>query len=476
MKHNLRFGRLFRLAVRLAVGLIIGLTMGLTIAGVFLQPANSQNPPVLSAPLSPLSALRLDPQRLSDTLDRQDVAGAVQQLEVGWQLQLEEYYQQPLKSDLLSSDQIARSLSRIQTLTRRRSALIYAISILDQLEVILLLPDGQLIHHRVTAASADRLAETARLLRTGLVNVRAPASEYLPAAQQLYQWIIEPLQPVLAQQQINHLIFCLGRGLRTVPMAALHDGQQFLIQQYSVSVIPAYNLLDPNPARLQGARVLAMGSSEFQNQAPLPAVPLELSAIAQLWQGEVLLNEQFTLNQLRQQRSIYPFGIVHLATHATFAPGSVQNSFIQFWDRPLPIDRLREMNLRRPIVQLLVLSACRTAIGDANAELGFAGLAVQSGAKAALASLWSISDAATAVVMTDFYQNLKTAPIKIEALRQTQLAMLQNRLHLESPEIQQTWRSVELPAAIAGLEAELADADLSHPYYWAGFTLIGNPW
>jgi CHAT domain-containing protein len=455
MKHYLRFGWL--LALTIACVLFLQAVGGLALS-----------PP----PESPLSVLRLDPQRLKTALDRGDVAGAVRQLEVGWKQQFDEYYQQSLRSTLLSPEQIAASLARTETLTGKRSALVYAIAIPNQLEVILLLPNGQLVHHRVPDVSPDVLTEVSRSLRDGAVNIITSEPKYLSAAQQLYQWLIEPLKPALEEQQIDHLIFCLGRGLRTAPMAALHDGDQFLIEQYGVSIIPAFNLLDQNPARLTGARVLAMGSSEFQYQEPLPAVPLELSAIAQLWQGEVLLNEEFTLAQLRQQRSIYPFDIVHLATHANFVPGRAENSFIQFWDHRLSIDRLREMNLRRPIVQLLVLSACRTAVGDASAELGFAGLAVQSGAKASLASLWSVSDAATAVAMVNFYENLKTVPIKAEALRQTQLAMLQGRLHLQSPSIQRTFRDFEVPAIVS----ELEDVDLSHPYYWAGFTMIGSPW
>ncbi|WP_206603062.1 CHAT domain-containing protein [Leptolyngbya ohadii] len=451
-----------------------GLWVMLTIACVLLPlyPVTSQPPPSQSVPDFSLSALQFNPERFQATLDQGNVADAVQQLEIGWKQQFDQYYQQRLRSTLLTPDQIAQSLSRIQTLTGRRSALIYAIAIREQLEVILLLPNGELVHHRVKLESPEALANTFRSFRAGLVNTISPEPQYLPAAQQLYQWIIEPLNPALEQQKINHLIFCLGGGLRSLPMAALHNGRQFLVEQYGVSVIPAFNLLDQNPARLRGLRVLAMGASEFQNQLPLPAVPVELSAIAQIWQGEVFLNDRFTVDQLRQQRDSYPFGIVHLATHAAFTPGAVQNSFIQFWDQPLALDQLSKLDLRQPIVQLLVLSACRTAMGDLNAELGFAGLAVQSGAKAALATLWSISDAATVVVMSNFYQNLKTAPTKTEALRQTQVAMLSKKLSLNSPSIQRTLREVQLPETVT----DLVDVDLSHPYYWAGFTMIGNPW
>ncbi|NJN86295.1 MAG: CHAT domain-containing protein [Leptolyngbyaceae cyanobacterium SL_7_1] len=215
-----------------------------------------------------------------------------------------------------------------------------------------------------------------------------------------------------------------------------------------------------------------MGASEFQQEIPLPAVPVELAAIAQIWQTQVLLNEEFTIAQLREHRSTYPYGIVHLATHANFAPGSVDDSYIQFWNRSLRLTQLRELGLLRPVVQLLVLSACRTALGDANAELGFAGIAVQSGAKAALASLWAISDAATVVTMADFYRNLSHSVIKTEALRQTQLAMLHQQLHLDSPSIQQIIRGIDVPDSLG----RSISSDLSHPYYWAGFTMIGNPW
>jgi CHAT domain-containing protein len=429
--------------------------------------------PLSGQPSSPpLSALQFDVEQFKATLDRGDVAEAVQQLERGWKQQFDDYYQNRVRAQLLPTDQMAVSLNQIAQRTGKRSALLYAISVPEQLETILLLPDGQLVHHREPAATAEAVTDVTREFRLGLVNVTSRPSDYLPAAQQLYQWLIQPFAAQLQAQQIDNLIFCLGRGLRSVPMAALHDGDRFLTETYGVTLIPAFNLLDRHPARLDGLRVLAMGASEFQQEAPLPAVPIELAAIAQLWDTEVFLNEQFTITQLREQRSEYPFGIVHLATHAAFEPGAVGESYIRFWNRPLRLTQLRELDLRQPIVQLLVLSACRTALGDANAELGFAGLAVQSGAKAALASLWAVSDAATVVTMVDFYKNLQESPIKVEALRQTQLAMLHDQLHLESPSIQQVIRGIEIPASVENSISR----DLSHPYYWAGFTMIGNPW
>jgi len=451
MKHYLRSILLFILAI----GCVLWFSLPL-----WGQPAPT-----------PISALRLYPRQLKATLDRGNISGAVHLLEQGWKTNFDEYYQRSIKAQLVPPSQIAQSLTQTARLTGKRSALIYAISIPDQLEVILLLPNGRLIHHRQTAATPEAVKKTTDNFRMGLVDVNSRPDEYLPAAQQLYQWLIAPLKSELQNQKIDNLIFCLGKGLRSAPMAALHDGSKFLIETYGISVIPAFNLLDRRPSDLSEGRVLAMGASEFQQESPLPAVPLELGAIARIWETEVRLNEQFTVAQLQEQRSIYPFGIVHLATHATFESGSVENSYIQFWDRPLRLNQLQQLKLQ-PAVELLVLSACRTAVGDASAELGFAGLAIQSGAKAALASLWHISDATTIVAMINFYENLKTAPIKVEALRQTQLALLQNRLRLESPSIQQTIRGIEVPESVQ----EAIGDDLSHPYYWAGFTMIGNPW
>jgi CHAT domain-containing protein len=120
---------------------------------------------------------------------------------------------------------------------------------------------------------------------------------------------------------------------------------------------------------------------------------------------------------------------------------------------------------------LLVLSACETALGDENAELGFAGLANRTGAKSAMGSLWSVDDAGTLGLMTSFYRDLKTAPIKAEALRQAQVDMLRGKVRLEGGKLITPNDRVDLPAKLAGKNVKL-----THPFYWAGFTIVGNPW
>jgi CHAT domain-containing protein len=223
-----------------------------------------------------------------------------------------------------------------------------------------------------------------------------------------------------------------------------------------------------------------MGASEFQEARPLLAVPVELKVITQqLWSGESYLNEEFTLSNLKAQSQRKPFGIIHLATHADFPSDSedMSKSYIQLWDTQIKIDQLWEMGWDKlPQVELLVLSACRTAIGNIQAELGFGGLAVQANVKSALASLWNVNDQGTLALMSKFYEQLSQpeVTIKAEALRQAQIAMIRRQMRVERGQI----KGLDKIGEIA-LPTELAaqgNQDFSHPYYWASFTMIGSPW
>ncbi|HIK11258.1 MAG TPA: CHAT domain-containing protein, partial [Oscillatoriaceae cyanobacterium M33_DOE_052] len=172
----------------------------------------------------------------------------------------------------------------------------------------------------------------------------------------------------------------------------------------------------------------------------------------------------------------YPYPIIHMATHGEFQAGAVENSYIQLWgEEKLRLNQLRELGWHNPAVELLVLSACRTALGDTQAEMGFAGLAVQAGVKSALASLWSVSDEGTLALMTEFYRHLENAKIKSEALRQAQIAMIRGELQVSAGELRSsggTRGALALPPELS----EVENSNLSHPYYWAGFTMIGSPW
>jgi CHAT domain-containing protein len=409
-----------------------------------------------------------------NALDQQKVIEAVPLIEQFWEKQYGDYFKTTFSFQSMQAKNIAETLGKIAAQTGKKSAVIYLIPRPQRLELVLITAQGQPVYKRVLEAKREVLLKQVQELNNFVVNpVYRNNNRYLSSAQQLYRWMISPLEADLQAQGIDTLLFCVGEGLRTLPFAALHDGQQFLVEKYGFSRIPAFKLTDIVYADLRNSQVLAMGASEFQDHNPLPAVPLELAAIRKnQWQGKSFLNQDFTLTNLQSQRTSQPFRIIHLATHAEFQPGVSSNSYIQFWDTKLTLDRMKHLGWNNPIVELLVLSACRTALGDKDAELGFAGLAVQARVKSVVASLWNVSDQGTFALMTEFYRDLKTAPIKAEALRQAQISMLKGQVRLQDGHLQSTNGNIALPPVLA----QLGNEYLSHPYYWAAFTVVGNPW
>ncbi|NES69584.1 MAG: CHAT domain-containing protein [Okeania sp. SIO2D1] len=388
-----------------------------------------------------------------------------------------DYFGSDLSSQITSTKNIREVLTDIADQTGKNSAIIYVTAYPEELQLVLYTPGSEPILKTIPEANRQKLMKVALELR---VQITTPnkryIDSYLSAAQKLYDWFIAPISAELKAANIETLLFSMDEGLRTLPVAALHDGTQFLVEKYSLSLIPSVSLMDTNYRPLQDTRVLAMGASEFVEQNPLPAVPVELKNIAQqLWQGNMFLNEDFTRDNLVIQRESNPYPIIHLATHANFRPGKVGNSYIQLWGtEKIKLDEVRELGWNEPAVELLVLSACRTAIGDSNAELGFAGLAVAAGVKSALASVWYVNDEGTLGLMTEFYSHLNDTKIKAEALRQAQLAMLRGKVVIAEGELRGsgTRGVVTLPPVLEDIEND----NLSHPYYWAGFTMVGSPW
>ncbi len=400
-------------------------------------------------------------------------------------------------------------LNAVQKKTGIKTAILYATFVpvsltvdpdQDQLELVLVSSDGRPIRQRISAATRNKMVGLAKTFRHEVSDPSQTDSDrYKDSAQQLYQWLIAPIEADLKTRGIQNITFILDTELSSMPLAALYDGihRQFLIQKYSIGLMPNWSLTDTRYTDIRRTQVLAMGRSIFtdRNQSALPAVPIELFLITtKLWSGKRFLNQEFTLPNLVRQHQQNHFGIIHLATHGEFQPDPsgltkvssvvksetvakqnvqspvVDHSYIQFWDTKLRPSQLRQLKLDNPPVELLVLSACRTALGDTDTELGFAGLAVQFGVKSAIASLWYVSDTGTLGLVIEFYQRLRNAPIKAEALRQAQVAMLSKQVTIQHGQLRWTGGDQPLPPGLP------TDADLSHPYYWASFTLVGNPW
>ncbi len=341
----------------------------------------------------------------------------------------------------------------------------------DVLELVLVTADSE-PRRFSTGATRREVLQAVRQFQIELTDrTRRRLDTYLVPAQSLYDWLVAPLEETLAQESIGHISFVLDSGLRTIPIAALHDGKQFIIERYSVGLMPSLTLTDTRIGNIRNAAVLATGASEFADQPDLPAVPVELAAIEQLWPGSQYLNEAFTPDRLVEAREVEPYPILHMATHGQFSPGALSNSYIQFWDQRMSLDQLPQLRLGEPTVELLVLSACRTVLGDNEAELGFAGVAVKSGAKSAIATLWQVSDWETAGLMAELYTQLEDSPIKAEALRQAQLAMLRGEVTVRDGQLVWSGGSEALPP-----DVNPAFGDTRHPYYWSAFTLVGSPW
>lgn len=336
------------------------------------------------------------------------------------------------------------------------AAVIYPIILSNQLEILLSLPDKTPTLYR-TSVTDSEISSTVELIKASLLSPNSITEAALPLYQQVYDWLVRPLEAQIIEAGVNTIAFVLDGDLRNIPMSVLHDGEQYLVEKYAVALTPGLQLLDPKPITALELEAVTAGLSkipeDFQQQfSPLPGVATELAQIKQIGLAkESLLNNQFTQKALKKEISTTGSPIIHLATHATFS-SNPEDTFILAWDEPIKIaeldDMLRDDTFNREeAIELLVLSACETASGDDNATLGLAGVAVQSGARSTLATLWSVVDDSTAQIMSEFYTQLKQSGVtqanKAEALRQAQLALLNGD-------------------------------EFKHPHFWSPFILIGN--
>ncbi|MEM6254204.1 MAG: CHAT domain-containing protein [Cyanobacteria bacterium P01_D01_bin.156] len=398
-------------------------------------------------------------------------------MERGLESEFETYFGENLADVTQSSEEMAATLANIGEETGTVPAVLWAIPREDHLHLVLITPNGEPIVRDLYDVPKSLVEKTTKQFHR---HISRPGSQrYLPAAQQLYTWLIGTYEnEFLEPAGVDTLLVCFGDGLRGLALPALHDGKQFLVEKYGTTRIPAFNLIDTTYEAIEPGNVLAMGASEFAELEPLPAVPIELSNVVwqlrttqgvdRSWEGRSLLNQSFTLENFNNLLSRQAYDIVHLATHAEFKPGRPDNSYIQLWDQRLTLGQVDELEWQLPNTELLVLSACETAVGDSEAELGFAGLALKAGVKSAVASLWDVSDFGTLALMSEFYHEIPQGRTKAEALRQAQLKLLNDTT--EAVNLSQLQKST-----FASTET-VAEESLSHPFYWAGFSMISSPW
>jgi CHAT domain-containing protein len=331
------------------------------------------------------------------------------------------------------------------------TAVVYPIILRDRLEVILKIPQQPLRHYTVYK-SQSQVEQTLEQLRQKITEPDT-IKEVRFLSQQIYSWLLQPAETELAKSQVNTLVFVLDGALRNIPMAALYDGKQYLVEKYAVALSPGLQLLEPKPLPQGRLKALTAGLSVAPANFPYPPLPAVKSEFNLIEQAGVsinqLLDRQFTSRSLETEIDSSTFNVVHLATHGQFS-SEAKNTFILASDGPINVkefdELLRNRNQRSPeAIELLVLSACETATGDKRAALGLAGVAVRAGARSTLASLWQIDDEATAIFIGEFYQQLAKAKLtRAEALRQAQLTLMKNY------------------------------PNYTRPGYWAPYVLIGN--
>jgi CHAT domain-containing protein len=335
-----------------------------------------------------------------------------------------------------------------------KAAVVYGIILPKRLAVIVSLPGNKPLRYYETSLNPAKLAGSGPIERTvedlfATLNPYVSTPDPLKANQQLYDWLIRPVEAELKASHTKTLVFVLDGVLRGVPVAALHDGQHYLIEDYGLALTPGLQLLSSQSLTSQKLKILLGGlAAARQGFSPLPGVQQEIKDIAGVVPTNILLDGNFTRTRIQAEIDANPFPIIHLATHAQFS-SRAEDTFLLTWDERINVKNLdqflRERNrLGRKPIELLILSACQTAVGDKRAALGLAGVAVRSGARSTLATLWSVQDQSTADLMTKFYGALNQAgSTKADALRQAQLSLMQ------SPQY-------------------------NHPFYWAPFVLVGN--
>lgn len=363
--------------------------------------------------------------------------------------------------------------------------LIYPVVLPEKLWLLWVAPSG--IANRIEVPiSQTELGKTAVKFRQLLNDPDSDVAELQRTGQLLYQWLIQPLQAELDQNQVKNLVFSLDRVTRYLPMGALFDGQHYLVENYQISTILSAELTDIDTPRVtepSQLSVLALGLSQAKSGfPPLPNVIQELDYIVReddtdskgTYPGKLFLDQDFDFRALAD--NIRDHGALHIATHGKFEPGLPEASYLVLGDGSrLNVTKINTLqNLSN--IQLVVLSACETALGGPNAEgLEVAGLGYYflagNGAKAVIASLWLVNDASTSQLMQQLYQNLATGTMtKAEALQKAQIAMIHGK---------QSGTSLGSRAQLAIEPASRDNAEskplnYEHPYYWAPFILIGN--
>jgi CHAT domain-containing protein len=377
-----------------------------------------------------------DERKISEN-NLEDARKIIESLQVA---ELENYFRQGcLDTYTVQLDKIDRS-----------AIVIYPILLRDRLAVITSIPNQKPTYHSRSISEKDfnRTIENIQTVINKPEFVRQESS-FKSESKQIHDLLVAPVMTKIQKSKNKTLVFVLDGVLRNIPMSVLYDGNKYLIENYNIALAPGLQLVPPQEvANRQYTALLGGISEERQGYSALPEVQRELDYISKLIPSQKLLNTEFSQDKASNKLAIDSSSIVHLATHGEFSSDPAK-TFILTWDNQLSLNQLNNLLQNRNLqsgraIDLLVLSACQTATGDSRATLGLAGMAVRARTKSTIASLWSVNDQSTQLLMSNFYENLTVKKLgKAESLKLAQQSLLQN-------------------------------PDYRSPYYWAPFVLVGN--
>ncbi|MGB3513682.1 MAG: tetratricopeptide repeat protein [Microcoleaceae cyanobacterium] len=364
----------------------------------------------------------------------------------------------------LSSEMLVSLQSELDEHEEENTVVLYPLLLEDRLELILVSANSPPFH-RTVFINQKEFSQAIAQLRSGLTNRNRAKllsaqnnnksdTRAIQPASKLYNWLIKPVETHLKLTGAKTIIYAPDGQLRYIPLAALYDGEKWLVERFKINNITAASLMDLTPREDINPMILAgaltegnynfqVGKQEFEFEG-LPFAGVEVEKLATMFpETNKLLGNSFTKEAMRLNMDSY--NIVHFATHSAFINGHPEESFILFGDgERASLQDVKDWNLKD--VELVVLSACQTGVGKQLGNgieiLGFGYMMQEAGAAATLATLWRVDDQGTHEFMNDFYAALKNGASKAEAVHKAQITMI--------------------------------NSEFSHPYYWAPFILIGN--
>jgi CHAT domain-containing protein/Flp pilus assembly protein TadD len=401
------------------------------------RPTISESTEMISLELVDLILKRASSVRDDPAINEPYLEEAREVLELLKVYELRNYY----KDDCV--DAARTGITKLDEVSKK-AVIIYPIVLKERTEVLFTLPEG--LKKFSINVSRETLTREVREFRK-LLEKRT-TREFLPYAQKLYDWLIRPMESELNDRDIDTMVFIPDGPLRTIPMATLWDGNQFLIEKYAVAITPGLDLTDPKPISDESRKVLIFALTQSAQGYPaLPYISSELQIIENLYSTKLLMNQDFSVTNIEESLKDEQYTILHVASHAQF-DNEVDKTFLLTFDERLTIDNLNQhiglLQFRDHPLELLTLSACETAAGDDRAALGLAGVAVKAGARSALATLWHINDLASSILVGEFYHQLRDSTLtRAKALQRAQLKLF-------------------------------SDRRFQHPGYWSPFLLISN--